>query len=109
MPRINRRKRARRSTALTDDQEWDLILGTVHAAAFSSPKEREEAWFRHREILLKSVNPTTRPSAFWDYEAKKLPREKDLAALVRLGLLTAEEKRLLQRWKHPSAPPEAKD
>jgi len=98
MPRINRRLRARRSDALTEEQMWALLLG-AYPEAFQTPEQREKAWFRYREELMREVNPGCRPSAFWEMEHyEKLPGERDYQALHRLGLLTTEEKTLLRRW-----------
>jgi hypothetical protein len=109
MPRINRRKRKRKTLGLSGRQELDLILGDA-LGAFETPTERERAWFLHREELMQDMGPMTRPAAFWDYEHEKLPREKCAAALRRLRLFTPEEERIAavsraMETRSPSTPP----
>jgi hypothetical protein len=97
MPRINRRVPLRRK-GLTDAQELELLISSPESA-FDTPEAREAAWFAHRDELMSLLGPMSRPQGFWDYEGySKLPREKDFAALKRLGLLTEEEKRLARKW-----------
>jgi hypothetical protein len=96
MPRINRRA-PRRTTGLTDAQEWELQISSP-VTNFSSEKERERAWFANRDRLMIEIGPMARPQGYWEYEQSKLPREKDFAALRRLNLLTEQEARLARRW-----------
>ena len=82
--RINRLRRARAKVGLTPEQQLDLVIGPM--GAFGSPEERRRSWFQYRAEILALVGPGVRPAAFWEYEQKKLPGEKDPAALARLGL-----------------------
>jgi len=97
MPRINRRIPLRWPGALTDAQEWDLLIGGP-LGAFATPEERKRAWYAHRDELIALLGTIVRPQGFWDYEYSKLPGEKDFKALKRLGLLTPEERRQAARW-----------
>ena len=86
--RINRRARQRRP-ALTAAQELDLICGEgICGRAFETAAARRASWYEHRAEVMADVGPLQRPQAYWDFEALKLPCEKDLAALKRLNLLT---------------------
>jgi hypothetical protein len=69
-------------------------------AGFDSRAELEAAWWRHRDELLASVNATTRPAAWWalEFKGERKPGERDWQALERLGMLTDEEKRLVEKW-----------
>ena len=96
MPRVRRRGHTVRG-ALTPEQEIAPLIG---GQAFATPQEYERAWWTHREELLASVNPTTRPAAWWalEFKGERRPRERDRQALERLGLLTPEEKHLVEKW-----------
>ncbi len=103
MPTIRRRRKTRRT--LNDDDRIILMVWPWHY----TPSERRHLkplWERHRQELLASVNPGTRPSAFWEFEVKKkdrpgepadprkpgyVPDELECDRLKRLGLLTPEE------------------
>lgn len=103
MPRKRRAVRGYRRPGpppLSQSQELDLILGAAHGA-FLSDREREQAWFWHRDRLMTLVNPLTRPQAWWAFECPvaKLPGEKDFHALERLGLLSESEKAQLAAWR----------
>ena len=56
----------RRNRALTYQEEFDLLLGS--GGVQWSDGERREAWEDHKDVLMASVNPGTRPAAFFDYE-----------------------------------------
>ena len=77
-----------------------LLIGPT-GGEFATEVEREAAWWEHREELMADVNPTTRPWAFWQYEqgGKHPARGKEAATLEKLGMLTPEEKRLIERCR----------
>lgn len=94
MPRKRIAGKIRRE-ALTYSQRLDLLLGAGHEPW--TDEQRKQAWFDHRDELLYSLNPGTRPEAFWDYEQKRLLHESNAQALFRLGLLTPEELETLDK------------
>ena len=72
-------------------EQWlDLVCGST-SGAFETAAARREAWITNRGAIMADVGPLQRPQAYWDFEALKLPCEKDLAALKRLNLLTPAE------------------
>ena len=106
MPTIRRKRKNRRTLSYVD---WmDLVIGGPY-----TPGERTRLrplWESHREQLMASVNPGTRPAAFWEFEVEKkdrpgepadprkpgyVPDELQIDRLKRLGLLTPAEKALL--------------
>jgi hypothetical protein len=109
-PKVKSRvwRRNPRKVPLQCAQRWELILGphgphTDKPPLFPSDAARRAAWVEHRDSLLKGVNPTVRPWAWWEYESPE-PRESDEAAqLRRLGLLSANELALLDRWAAAAA------
>ena len=62
MPRLKPRDER---AALTPGQELALAIGGDWRAEFGSEAAAEQAWFHHRDELLASVNPMTRPIAWW--------------------------------------------
>jgi hypothetical protein len=80
---------------LTPEQELALLIGGPDL--FLSRAEYERAWWAHREQLMPSVNPLTRPAAWWalEFTGERKPGERDWEALERCGLLTPEEINLL--------------
>ena len=56
----------RRNRALTFQEELNLLIGS--GGVRWSDDERREAWQEHKDKLMSSVNPGTRPAAFYDYE-----------------------------------------
>lgn len=84
--------------ALSDEQEMDLVQG--ERGAFASEAARRAAWRAHRERLMASVNPCTRPAAWWDYEAKA-PRDPHRSAdeqLYVLGALSPAGREQFEAW-----------
>lgn len=84
---------------LTPCQYLELLLGARDdASAFDSEDSRRAAWQAHRAELLRMVEPGSRPSAWWEYEAPEplCPGESDVAYLTRCRLLTAAERRTLR-------------
>lgn len=101
MPRLRRRGHIIRDS-LTDQQEWNLLIGDF-PNAFHSEQARREAWVRHRHEF--SMNDLTRPAAWWDYDSPE-PRnrqEKSHIQLDRLGMLTESERRLLESERRHAA------
>jgi hypothetical protein len=95
----------RRSDALTEAQERDLLRGLGDGrvdgdAAFASDEERRAAWVRHREDLVAVYarkHPGFRPRAWWDYDAPRpLGHFHSATLLAELGLLTEVD---LARWQ----------
>jgi len=87
--------------ALTWEEYLELTIGPngENYSEFGSEAERKGAWFANRDELMASVNPTTRPWAFWEYEIGKQVKNCDeLDYLQRKNLLTESEKRLLLKW-----------
>jgi hypothetical protein len=106
-----RKATQRRRPKWTTAQRFDLCK-TVYLVGegrpFATEEARRAAWEEHREELLYSGNPGSRPGAFWqyDYPGSKIPHESDLQALFRLGLLLEGEAARLSRiqpWPPPPA------
>lgn len=68
--------------------------------AFASRADYERAWWQHRDFLMTSVNPCSRPDAWWtlEFKGERKPGEKDWEVLERAGLLTETEKCLVEKW-----------
>jgi hypothetical protein len=84
---------------LTEAQTWNLLLGAApFPHAFKDERSRRAAWFLHRDTLLAECNAGSRPEGWWDYEQpnKRQAGERNLAALLRLGLLTDAERQFLK-------------
>ena len=97
--RINRRARVRRP-GLTTVQKLDLICGEgICGRAFETAAARRASWYEHRAEVMANIGPLQRPAAYWDYDALKLPCEKDLPALKRLNLLTPAEQLIVMDRK----------
>jgi hypothetical protein len=98
MPRVRRRGHTLRGE-LTLQQQLALILGGM--AGFSDQGEYERAWWAHRDELMTSVNPTSRPAAWWtlEFTGERKPGERDWEVLDRAGLLTPQEQLLVEKWK----------
>ena len=82
------------SAPLSAEQYLDLLLGPQESsAAFASEQARRQAWRESRAVLQPLVDPGSRPSAWWDYDAPEPagPRETAPEYLARLGLLSADE------------------
>jgi hypothetical protein len=101
MPRVRRRGHTLRGE-LTSEQTWCLVAGVERTGcpAFATDADYERAWWFHRDELMASVNPTTRPDAWWSLEFKgeRKPGEKDWEVLERAGLLTVQEQHLVEKW-----------
>ena len=112
-----RRVSKQRLDSLTDDQEWELLLGGGRVAAFASESEKRRLYFLHRDSLSWGHG---RIAAWWLYEAKG-PRlvvrvhevslgaqgsytcrdlEGELEALTRLGQATPAEVALFKAQLH---------
>jgi hypothetical protein len=86
------RRRPRRASRLTEDEEVDLVTGLA-VGEFGSEKARKAAWLANRDRLL-LANAGRRPEAFWRYEAPhsldlQRPQDEQLWAM---DLLTPEER-----------------
>jgi hypothetical protein len=75
-------------------------------AVFDTREDYERAWWFHRDALIAGVNRCFRPDAFWqiEHQSERKPGERDWQALERLGLLTLEEKHLVEKWACESTP-----
>ncbi len=97
MPRKVLKRLWRGKGGVKRNQHQDLLLG--RRGAFRSERERRAAWAANRERLLESVNPCTRPAAWWDYEApggmKRDPHRSQDEQLYVLKALSREEISLL--------------
>jgi len=90
------RERAQMSASPTAEQYLELLLGPKGpASVFASEEARRQAWLAHAAELTPLVDAGSRPWAWWQYEAPEplLPRESELAYLIRCGLLTPEERK----------------
>jgi hypothetical protein len=84
---------------LSLEQHLELLLGpTGGQSAFDSDESRCAAWREHSAELIRMVDPGSRPWGWWQYQASapSLPRESQLAYLVRCGLLTDVEQTRLE-------------
>jgi hypothetical protein len=99
MARLIRRRD--RGGALTPVQEGILVAGISvdNSPGFVDGRAEEEAWATHRERLIESSAPFTRPAAFWA-EIGECPRDRDaeleLLLSLRLELRDVERRRLLR-------------
>ena len=70
---------------------------------FSTWDEYRAGWEHYRHILMAQLEWGFRPAAWWDFDAPiRRPRDRDYeeAALWEAGLLTPEEKAVLEkRWR----------
>jgi hypothetical protein len=66
MPRKRRIAKVR-LTQLNGEQEMELLIGDGGKSAFSSERERREAWSYHRERLIATVGPGVVPWAMEVY------------------------------------------
>ncbi len=88
------------NTHLNLEQYLELLLGpNDDTSAFDSDESRRQAWRDHATELLPTVDPGSRPWAWWQYDATEpmLPRESALAYLSRCGHITGAERELLDR------------
>ena len=83
------------ATKLTSAQRTTLLFGVVpDESVFASKEDMREAWVMHRDDLMSSVNPCTRPSGWWIFEG---PDGKDhhepeaLRLLIECGELSDSE------------------
>lgn len=132
MPRLRRRRKAR-TRAWSREMDAELLYGRpildavhpedrVRGSYFDSPITKRAAWIEHCERLLAEWiqdvrHAGTRPWAWWKYDARKPRRlvrgypESELAYLTRLGLMSAEERALVEARaqelaaKHPPPAP----
>jgi hypothetical protein len=84
---------------LSLEQYLELLLGPNDGlSAFDTDESRRTAWRSHSARLIRMVDPGSRPWGWWQYQAPAppLPREAQLAYLVRCGLLTDGEQTRLQ-------------
>ncbi len=91
-------KRQATAGVLNLEQYLELLLGPKEASAFRTDFARRAAWHEHRAELLPLVDPGSRPWAWWQYDAPEpvLPREPELAYLLRCRLLDESEQFRLQ-------------
>ena len=81
-------------TPLSPAQYLDLLLGPQNSSsAFASEPARRQAWQQSKTVLQALVDPGSRPSAWWDYDAPEPsgPRETAPEFLARQGLLSETE------------------
>ncbi len=108
MPR-KRAKSKQHGEKLTNSQFWDLVLSkslsiNEKRSPFKSALTRRAAWYEHRDKILNGwleSHPGTRPGAWWSYEAKEQPAEKEeqWEVLHRLGVMDDTEKAtVLAMW-----------
>jgi hypothetical protein len=99
MARLTRRRDS--GGALTAEQETILVagIGGDGAAGFEDAEEAENAWAMHRDRLIETQPPFTRPFAFWE-ELEEFPRTREneevLLLNLRLELRDVERRRLLR-------------
>lgn len=83
---------------LTFPEKLELMIGPGIRPVFPSDEARRQAWEDHREDILRAVNKTTRPWAWWEYECAEDREDDEIAQLKRLGEYTEEELALLAKW-----------
>lgn len=88
---------------MNHDGQMSLRYGDlVDRPTFASEDERREAWFAHRDELMRDCGAGQRPAGWWDFESPiPRPRDRDYAAaaLYEAGLLTDDEaSSLTARW-----------
>ena len=104
MPLRRQRRNRLRAPGLNNDQRCVLETGlSLGEQGFSSRAEMEKSWWAHRATLMAESRPLSRPYSFWEFEVgsyhpgcKKNGYEKEIDAVIRLGLLlTPQERNIL--------------
>jgi hypothetical protein len=89
---------------LSPGEKMELIYGPSPAMGsyFDSREALQAAWVAMRDELLGRANPGRRPAAFYEFEypGVRPPYDSERSVLWREGLLTADEKAVLEaEWK----------
>jgi hypothetical protein len=89
---------------LSSGQKMELIYGpnSSQGSLFNSREELVQAWAACRDELLARANAGRRPAGFYEFEfdGRRPPYDTERSTLWRMGLLSADEKAVLEaEWK----------